>query len=398
MLKYHYPAVSCPRRAAEKGGTLTQAYLDNSATTRVCEEAAQEMLYTLTEGYGNPSSLHAKGFEAEQLLKKARARVAKRIGCEPEEVFFTSGGTEANNLALFGVAQSLSRRGRRIVTTAIEHPSVEKPLQELEKQGFEVIYLPAGEDGKVQEKSIFEAVNGDTILVSMMAVNNEVGSLQPLEAVRRAIKRTGAPALFHCDCVQGFGKLDIKPSALGIDLMTVSAHKIHGPKGAGALYVRRGVQVRPRTFGGGQEKDLRPGTEAMPALVGFGAAAQALPDVRSGLAHATQLRDYLLEQVSGMRGVTLNSPPDALPYIVNLSLPGLRSEPILNLLSEMGVYVSSGSACAKGHKSHVLTALGLPNERIDSALRISFSRFTTPQEIDALVAGLRRVQQVLRRV
>lgn len=400
-MMYTKVSLSCgflPSQGRKKGGTLTQAYLDNSATTRVCEEAAQEMLYTLTEGYGNPSSLHAKGFEAEQLLEKARARVAKRIGCEPEEVFFTSGGTEANNLALFGVAQSLSRRGRRIVTTAIEHPSVEKPLQELEKQGFEVIYLPAGEDGKVQEESIFEAVNGDTILVSMMAVNNEVGSLQPLEAVRRAIKRAEAPALFHCDCVQGFGKLDIKPSALGIDLMTVSSHKIHGPKGAGALYVRRGVQVRPRTFGGGQEKDLRPGTEAMPALVGFGAAAQALPDVRSGLAHATQLRDYLLEQVSGMRGVKLNSPPDALPYIVNLSLPGLRSEPILNLLSEMGVYVSSGSACAKGHKSHVLTALGLPNERIDSALRISFSRFTTPQEIDALVAGLRRVQQVLRRV
>jgi cysteine desulfurase len=198
--------------------------------------------------------------------------------------------------------------------------------------------------------------------------------------------------------VQGFGKLDVKPSALGIDLMTVSAHKIHGPKGAGALYVRRGVQVRPRTFGGGQEKDLRPGTEAMPALAGFGAAAEALPDVRSGLAHAAQLRDYLLEQVSGMRGVTLNSPPDALPYIVNLSMPGLRSEPILNLLSEMGVYVSSGSACARGHKSPVLTALGLPDVRIDSALRISFSRFTMPQEIDALVAGLRRVQQVLRSV
>lgn len=400
-MMYTKVSLSCgflPSQGRKKGGTLTQAYLDNSATTRVCEEAAQEMLYTLTEGYGNPSSLHAKGFEAEQLLKKARARVAKRIGCEPEEVFFTSGGTEANNLALFGVAQSLSRRGCRIVTTAIEHPSVAKPLQELEKQGFEVIYLPAGEDGKVPEESIFDAVNGDTILVSMMAVNNEVGSLQPLEAVRRAIKRAGAPALFHCDCVQGFGKLDIKPSALGMDLMTVSAHKIHGPKGAGALYVRRGVQVRPRTFGGGQEKDLRPGTEAMPALVGFGAAAQALPDVRSGLAHAAQLRDYLLEQVSGMRGVTLNSPPDALPYIVNLSLPGLRSEPILNLLSEMGVYVSSGSACAKGHKSHVLTALGLPDVRIDSALRISFSRFTTPQEIDALVAGLRRVQQVLRSV
>lgn len=219
------------RRAAKKGGTLTLAYLDNSATTRVCEEAVQEILYTLTEGYGNPSSLHAKGFEAERLLRQARERVAGRIGCAPEEVLFTSGGTEANNLAVFGAAQALARRGHRIVTTAIEHPSVEKPMRELERQGFEVIFLPAGEDGKVRREDLFEAVNSDTILVSMMAVNNEVGSLQPLDAVRGAIKRAGAPALFHCDCVQGFGKLEVKPAAIGIDLMTVSSHKIHGPKG-----------------------------------------------------------------------------------------------------------------------------------------------------------------------
>lgn len=355
------------------------------------------MLYTLTEGYGNPSSLHARGFEAEKLLKSARARVANRIGCEPEEICFTSGGTEANNLAIFGAAQSLSRRGRRIVTTAIEHPSVEMPVRELAQQGFEVVFLPAGEDGKIREEDLFNAVNRETILVSMMAVNNEVGSLQPLEAVRRAIKRAGAPALFHCDCVQGFGKLEIKPAALGIDLMTISAHKIHGPKGAGALYIRRGVRIKPRAFGGGQEREFRPGTEAMPALVGFGAACAALPDAKAGLAHAARLRDALLEKLGGMRGVTLNSPPDALPYIVNLSLPGLRSEPVLNLLSEMGVYVSSGSACAKGHKSPVLTALGLPDARIDSALRVSFSRFTTLEEIDALVSGLQRVQQVFRR-
>ena len=201
-----------------------------------------------------------RGFEAERLLRQARDRVAGRIGCAPEEVLFTSGGTEANNLAVFGAAQALARRGHRIVTTAIEHPSVEKPMRELERQGFEVIFLPAGEDGKVRREDLFEAVNSDTILVSMMAVNNEVGSLQPLDAVRGAIKRAGAPALFHCDCVQGFGKLEVKPAALGIDLMTVSSHKIHGPKGAGALYIRRGVRVKPRVFGGGQEKDLRPGT------------------------------------------------------------------------------------------------------------------------------------------
>lgn len=398
---YTKVSLSCgflPLQGRKKGGTLTQAYLDNSATTRVCDEAAREMLYTLTEGYGNPSSLHAKGFEAEKLLKNARVRVADRIGCTPEEVLFTSGGTEANNLAILGAARALSRRGRRIVSTQIEHPSVEQPMLELEQQGFEVINLPAGANGKVCEEDLFEAVNSDTILVSIMAVNNEVGSLQPLEAVRRAIKRAGAPAYFHCDCVQGFGKLEIRPAALGIDLMTVSSHKIHGPKGAGALYVRRGVRIKPRTFGGGQEQGLRPGTEAMPALAGFGAACAALPDVQAGLAHAAQLRDYLLEKLSGMRGIALNSPPDALPYIVNLSMPGLRSEPILNMLSEWGVFVSSGSACAKGHKSPVLTALGLPAARIDSALRVSFSRFTQAGEIDALVAGLQRVQHLLRRI
>ena len=300
-----------------------------------------------------PRALRPSGYSG------GRVSAAGRIGCAPEEVLFTSGGTEANNLAIFGAAQSLARRGHRIVTTAIEHPSVEKPVKELERQGFEVVFLPAGEDGKVRREDLLEAVNSDTILVSMMAVNNEVGSLQPLEAVRGAIKRAGAPALFHCDCVQGFGKLEVKPAALGIDLMTVSSHKIH---------------------------------------VGFGAACAALPEEKAGLAHAAELRDYLLEQLSSLRGITINSPPDALPYIVNLSIPGMRSEPVLNLLSEMGVYVSSGSACAKGHKSPVLTALGLPDTRIDSALRISFSRFTTQQEIDALVAGIKRVQQVLRRV
>lgn len=332
-------------------------------------------------------------------MTQARRSVAAALGAKEEEVFFTSGGTESNNLAIFGAAYARKRMGMHIVTTQIEHPSVANAVRQLEKEGWEVTWLqPDPARAISRPEAVLEAVRPDTTLVSMMAVNNEVGSLQPLDAVRGAIKRAGAPALFHCDCVQGFGKLEVKPAALGIDLMTVSSHKIHGPKGAGALYIRRGVRVKPRVFGGGQEKDLRPGTEAMPALVGFGAACAALPEVKAGLAHATELRGYLLEQIGGLRGITLNSPPDALPYIVNLSIPGLRSEPVLNLLSEMGVYVSSGSACAKGHKSPVLTALGLPDTRIDSALRISFSRFTTPQEIDALVAGIKRVQQVLRRI
>ncbi len=355
------------------------------------------MLYALTEGYGNPSSRHAKGFEAEKSLVLARERVAARIGCTPEEIVFTSGGTEANNLAIFGAVQALARRGRRIVTTAIEHPSVEQPMRELERQGFEVVFLPVREDGSVREEDLFQAINKETILVSMMAVNNEIGSIQPMGIVRRAIRRAGAPALFHCDCVQGFGKLETSPSLFGIDLMTVSAHKIHGPKGAGALYIRRGVRIKARTLGGGQERGLRSGTEAMPALIGFGAACAALPDWKDGFAHALRLRDYLRERLEEMPGVVLNSPQDALPYIVNFSLPGLRSEPVLNLLSEMGVYVSSGSACAKGHKSPVLTALGLPDKRIDSALRVSFSHFTTVEELELLLEGLRRAQQLLRK-
>lgn len=377
---------------------MNEVYLDNSSTTRVCETAAAKVMELMTENYGNPSSLHALGFRAEQALTQARRSVAAALGAKEEEVFFTSGGTESNNLAIFGAAYARKRMGMHIVTTQIEHPSVANAVRQLEKEGWEVTWLQPDREGHIAPEAVLEAVRPDTTLVSMMAVNNEVGSLQPLDAVRGAIKRAGAPALFHCDCVQGFGKLEVKPAALGIDLMTVSSHKIHGPKGAGALYIRRGVRVKPRVFGGGQEKDLRPGTEAMPALVGFGAACAALPEVKAGLAHATELRGYLLEQIGGLRGITLNSPPDALPYIVNLSIPGLRSEPVLNLLSEMGVYVSSGSACAKGHKSPVLTALGLPDTRIDSALRISFSRFTTPQEIDALVAGIKRVQQVLRRI
>ncbi len=377
---------------------MNEVYLDNSSTTRVCETAAAKVMELMTENYGNPSSLHALGFRAEQAMTQARRSVAAALGAKEEEVFFTSGGTESNNLAIFGAAYARKRMGMHIVTTQIEHPSVANAVRQLEKEGWEVTWLQPDREGHIAPEAVLEAVRPDTTLVSMMAVNNEVGSLQPLDAVRGAIKRAGAPALFHCDCVQGFGKLEVKPAALGIDLMTVSSHKIHGPKGAGALYIRRGVRMKPRVFGGGQEKDLRPGTEAMPALVGFGAACAALPEVKAGLAHATELRGYLLEQIGGLRGITLNSPPDALPYIVNLSIPGLRSEPVLNLLSEMGVYVSSGSACAKGHKSPVLTALGLPDTRIDSALRISFSRFTTPQEIDALVAGIKRVQQVLRRI
>lgn len=373
------------------------SYLDNSATTRVCKEAADAAYDAMLNAYGNPSSLHAVGFAADKLLAKARGQVAKKIGCQPEELYFTSGGTESNNISIFGAVESLKRRGNRIVTTEIEHPSVLTPMKELEKQGFEVIYLHAGEDGCVKEEDLYEAVNDKTILVSMMAVNNEVGSIQPINTVKRAIKRAGAPALFHCDCVQAFGKLFVKPSAYGIDLMSVSSHKVHGPKGVGGLFIRKGVRILPRTFGGGQEKDIRPGTQPMPAIAGFGAAAEALPEPNDELEKIRALRDEFLEKVKSFGGIEINSTDKALPYIINLSVLGIRSEPILNMLSERGIYVSSGSACAKGHKSAVLTAMGLDNSRIDSALRISLSRDTTIDELNALADGIRYVQNNLRR-
>lgn len=374
-----------------------EAYLDNSATTRVCKAAADAAYSAMLDCYGNPSSLHAVGFAADKLLEKARGQVALKIGCEPEELYFTSGGTESNNIAIFGAANTLRKRGNRIVTTAIEHPSVLTPMKELEKQGFEVIYLPAGENGCVSEADLYEAVNDKTILVSMMAVNNEVGSIQPINAVRRAIKRANAPALFHCDCVQAFGKLPIKPSKYGIDLMSVSSHKVHGPKGVGGLFVRKNVRILPRTFGGGQEKQVRPGTQPMPAIAGFGAAAEELPEPRAQLEKTRALRDSFLEKVTSLGGIEVNSTKESLPYIINLSVMGIRSEPILNTLSGMGIYVSSGSACAKGHKSAVLTAMGLDDSRIDSALRISLSRDTTEEELNALLDGIKYVQENLRR-
>lgn len=374
-----------------------EAYLDNSATTCVCKAAADASYDAMLNCYGNPSSLHNVGFAADKLLEKARGQVANKIGCDPDELYFTSGGTESNNIAIFGAVNALKKRGNRIVTTAIEHPSVLSPMKELEKQGFEVIYLPAGENGRVSEKDLYEAVNGKTILVSMMAVNNEVGSIQPIEAVRRAIKRAGAPALFHCDCVQAFGKLPIKPSKYGINLMSISSHKVHGPKGVGGLYVSKGTRILPRTFGGGQEKQLRPGTQPMPAIAGFGAAAEELPEPLAQLEKTRALRDGFLKKVKSLGGIEINSSDDSLPYIINLSVMGIRSEPILNTLSGMGIYVSSGSACAKGHKSAVLTAMGLDDSRIDSALRISLSRDTTAEELDALSDGIKFVQENLRR-
>lgn len=374
------------------------AYFDNSATTAPCCEAVSAVTDAMTKCWGNPSSLHRIGNEAKDLLDKSREAIAKRLSCSPEEIFFTSGGTESNNLALFGAAHQMRRMGRRIVSTSVEHSSVDDTLNRLEAEGFEVIKLKVDSYGRINENDLYAAVNSNTILISMMLVNNEVGTIMPVQAAKRAAMMARSPAIIHCDAVQAFGKMPVKPAALGVDLMTVSSHKIHGPKGVGALYIRKGVKIKPHTFGGEQEMRIRPGTEAMPAIAGFAAAANALPDPQKELEHVKMLRDYMVSKLGEIGDIVINSPPDALPYVTNISVIGIKSEPMLNFLSEKGIYVSSGSACAKGKKSHVLVQMGLDKKRLDTPLRISFSRFTTIQETDALILGIAEGKKVIRAI
>ena len=366
---------------------MEEIYLDNSATTRVCEKSAEKVLELMTQCYGNPSSLHKKGLEAQREVAHARQAVAVSLGAQPREIIFTSGGTEANNLAVLGGAAAGRRRGKRIVTTAIEHPSVLEPMRQLEKEGFEVVFLTPDADGRVPEEAVLKAVTGDTILISVMAVNNELGSIQPIEVLKKAVKRAGAPALVHVDGVQAYGKLPLRPEKLGIDLLTVSGHKIHGPKGVGALYVSKNARILPRTFGGGQERELRPGTEAAPLIAGLGAAVEELPDWRQAYSRMEKLRDYTLQKLSGLEGVEVNSPVEGLPYLLNFSALGIRSETMLHFLAQRGIYVSSGSACAKGKQSHVLKAAGLPDSRISSAIRVSLSRESIEQDAGAPAEG-----------
>ena len=363
-------------------------YLDNSATTRPCAEAVEAIRRLLCETWGNPSSLHAVGFAAERELAAARQAVAAALSAAPEEIVFTSGGTESDNIAILGAACARRKRGRHIVTTQIEHPAVLQTMAALEQDGFEVTYLVPDGWGHISPDAIRAAVRPDTILVSLMAVNNEVGTRLPLGAARAAISEAGAPALLHVDAVQAFGKIPLAPGRMGIDLLTVSGHKIHGPKGVGALFVKKGTHLAPHVFGGGQERGLRPGTEGMPLIAGFAAAVRALPDPAQEETRLRAVNERLRRNLSALPGVTIHSPEDALPYILSFSACPVRAETMLHFLSEKGICVSSGSACAKGKASHVLTAMGLPRDQIDSSLRVSFSRENTEQDADALAEAV----------
>ena len=373
-----------------------EAYLDNSATTKPCPGARKRLLEAVDLLWGNPSSLHQKGLEAQLLLEEARAFIAKCLSCRESELYFTSGGTESNNLAVFGAANAMKRKGNKIVVSSVEHPSVSRAFDKLESDGFTVVRLPVDRFGVVPVEEIENAVDESTVLVSMMAVNNELGSVEPVEALSRIVKEKHSPALIHVDAVQAFGKLPLNVKKLGVDLMSVSAHKIHGTKGAGALFVKASVRLAPHIFGGGQEKNVRPGTEPLPAIAAFFGAAEEL-DIKKSLLAVTALRDGFVKKLSALDGVVINSGADALPYIVNISLPGRPAEAVLNFLSSKGIYVSSGSACAKGRRSPTLTAAGLESERVNSSLRISLSRFTTEDELDFCLEGIEEALRAIRK-
>lgn len=373
------------------------AYLDNSATTKPCLECVKAVENMLVNNWGNPSSLHSLGIDAMKEVILARKAVAESLGAEKDEIIFTCGGTQANNIAIFGAVKAKKRLGKRIVTTAIEHESVLQSVQELEKQGYEAIYLMPDSKGVFTKEQVFEAVNKDTILVTMMYVNNEVGTVMPVDVLKRAVKKAGSPALIHIDCVQAYGKTPINVKKLGADLVTVSAHKIHGPKGVGALYVSRDANLKDQNFatvfGGEQEKRIRPGTEPSPLIAGFGEAVKAFQKAGNQNSKIKELNLYARKKLGEIEGVIFNNDESSSPYIINMYVPTfMRSQTILQELSaNYNVYVSNGSACAKGKKSHVLTAMGLSDEIVDKSIRISFSRYNEKQDIDLLVSALKEL-------
>ena len=369
-------------------------YLDNSATTVVSPSAAEKTFKVMTEIYGNPSSLHTKGIDAEKVLEQARKALAERLGAQHEEIFFTSGGTEANNLAIFGAAEAKKRSGKRIVVSSAEHSSVLEAAKHLEQNGWDVVYITPCADGTISTEDVAEQVDKNTTLVSVMYVNNETGAINPVDEIFELARLKNPDIICHTDAVQAFGKLEIKAKKLGADLISVSGHKVFAPKGVGAIYIKRGVRLVSRQFGGEQEKKVRPGTEPLPLIAAFGEACAEF-DIKENYRLVSELKNYAVQRLSEIDGVLFNSPENALPYVLNITAGRVRSETMLHFLEEREVYVSSGSACAKGKPSHVLSAMGIDKKRADSALRISFSKHNTKEDIDALCEGIREGLEVL---
>ena len=372
-------------------------YLDNSATTKPCPEAVEAMTAALLEGWANPSALYEFGITAAKEMRSARNKVAKALGAEPDRVFFTSGGTEADNWAILGTAKRFGKKNKHIITTAIEHHAVLNCFKELQTQGFEVTYLQPDQQGQITLDSLKAALRKDTFLVSVMMVNNEVGSVMPIEKMAKLTHRMCPDAIFHTDAVQGFLKVPFQAKTLGADLITVSSHKIHGPKGAGALYISPRLKSFPALLiGGGQESGYRSGTEATPAIFGFAAACEiGKQTFTEDVTRESQLLAALVEKVSSIEGVQINGCHQA-PHILSLSVPGIPTQNIINILQDADICVSAGSACAKGHRSHTLTAMGLTPEVMDSSFRISLSRETTQEELQKLVAEIQ--QNIISRI
>lgn len=382
-----------------------EAYLDNAATTKPFPEVVTVMQETMEENYGNPSSMHQKGVDAEKYIRNARHIIAKSLKVEEKEIIFTSGGTEANNQALIGSALANKRRGNHIITTKIEHASVYNPLLFLEEQGFRISFISVDENGHINVEELMQQLCEDTILVSVMYVNNEIGTIQDIATIGSLIKEKNKNTLFHVDAIQAYGKFNIYPKRLQIDLLSVSGHKIHGPKGVGFLYIKDKTKIFPYIYGGGQQNGMRSGTENVPGIAGMGKAVELIYKNHAEKQEVLyKLKQYFIEQVQNIEGATVNginqiALQETAPHIVSVSFEGIRSEVLLHALEEKGVYVSSGSACSSNHPalSGTLQAIGLNKNALESTLRFSFSVHTTVEELDIAIDALKQLLPILRK-
>ncbi len=377
-----------------------EVYFDNSATTKVYDEVIDVVVKTMREDYGNPSSMHLKGLDAEHLVSKSAETISKVLKCLPEEIIFTSGGTESNNMAIIGTALAKKRTGKHIVVSSVEHASVSSVMQFLIREGYEVTYIPSDEHGIVSPEAFANAVREDTILVSCMHINNEIGSIMPIREIGRAVKAKNPNLFFHVDAIQSFGKIEAIPKNLGADLMSVSGHKIHGPKGSGFLYIKKGTLIRPIIYGGGQQKNMRSGTENVPAIAGLGVAVEkTFNNFEEKINHIKAVRDRLVNGLTAIDEVYTNSDiVNGAPHIASISFVGVRAEVMLHTLEDKGIYVSSGSACSsnKSKESAVLSAIGLDKKRLESTLRFSFGEDNTEEEVDYAIKTINELLPMLR--
>ena len=377
-----------------------EVYFDNSATTKVYDEVIDVVVKTMREDYGNPSSMHLKGLDAEHLVSKSAETISKVLKCLPEEIIFTSGGTESNNMAIIGTALAKKRTGKHIVVSSVEHASVSSVMQFLIREGYEVTYIPSDEHGIVSPEAFANAVREDTILVSCMHINNEIGSIMPIREIGRAVKAKNPNLYFHVDAIQSFGKIEAIPKNLGADLMSVSGHKIHGPKGSGFLYIKKGTLIRPIIYGGGQQKNMRSGTENVPAIAGLGVAVEkTFNNFEEKINHIKAVRDRLVNGLTAIDEVYTNSDiVNGAPHIASISFVGVRAEVMLHTLEDKGIYVSSGSACSsnKSKESAVLSAIGLDKKRLESTLRFSFGEDNTEEEVDYAIKTINELLPMLR--